>query len=281
MLKLRQLSLLTLAGDPQHGLGYAALLAALGLPDARSLEDLVISAVYADLLEAQLDPRNQTVHVSSVSPLRDLAPGSVPAILTQLRAWSGRCAETLSDLEAQIAAVRAGAAARHAERKARDAAQARLVEQASKAGAGNDSRQGGPGVHGRGQNHLLSRAVAQLRGGGHRGKRGSVEANVGEDDDDELMEIDDDDAYEEGEAGGSGSGGGGAGSSNGGGSAQGDGAAVVDRDYDEPGSDPKRARVKPLSSSSADRSSGNGGSVDSSGMAPDDVASSSADAERE
>ncbi|RYP65809.1 hypothetical protein DL771_008110 [Monosporascus sp. 5C6A] len=221
MLKLRQLSLLTLARDPQHGLGYATLLASLGLPDARRLEDLVISAVYADLLAAQLDPRNQTVHVSSVSPLRDLAPGSVPAILTQLRAWSGRCAETLSDLEAQIAAVRAGAAARHAEKKARDAAQARLVEQASKAGAGNDSRQGGPGVHGRGQNNLLSRAVAQLRGGGHRGKRGSVEANVGEDDDDELMEIDDDDAYEEGEAGGSGSGGGGAGGSNGGGGGQG------------------------------------------------------------
>ncbi|RYP54015.1 hypothetical protein DL768_001165 [Monosporascus sp. mg162] len=222
MLKLRQLSLLTLARDPQHGLGYAALLASLGLPDARSLEDLVISAVYADLLAAQLDPRNQTVHVSSVSPLRDLAPGSVPAILTQLRAWSGRCAETLSDLEAQIAAVREGAAARHAERKAREAAQARLVEQAGKAAAaGNDSRQAGPGVHGRGQNNLLSRAVAQLRGGGHRGKRGSVEANVGEDDDDELMEIDDDDAYEEGEAGGSGSGGGGAGGSNGGGGSQG------------------------------------------------------------
>ncbi len=225
-LKLRQLSLLTLARTPRSGLGYEALRAALGLPDARSLEDLVISAVYADLLSAQLDPRNQTVRVSAVSPLRDLEPGSAPAILAQLRAWSGRCEDTLADLEAQVEAIRASAAARHTERTARDAAQARLVadETGKAGGSGGQQQQGGhhhhhhgSAVHGRRQGTMLSQAVAQLRqnqGQGQRygSKRGSVEANVGDDDDDiygnndgndELMELDDDE-YEEGaEAGGS------------------------------------------------------------------------------
>lgn len=230
-LKLRQLSLLSLARNP-HQLGYDALLGALSLPDARALEDLVISAVYADLLSAQLDPRGQSVRVSSVSPLRDLAPGSVPSVLAQLQAWSGRCSDTLSDLEGQIAAIQAEAVARHAEKKGREAEMARLVEETSKmGGGGSESQQGGSnggggnqqgGVHGRRQGHILNHALAnaQARAGQQQqqlqpqhphqhpqqrygSKRGSVEANVGDDDDeydegnDELMEIDDDE-FEDG-----------------------------------------------------------------------------------
>ena len=230
------MSLLTLARTPRTGLAYDALRAALGLPDARAVEDLVISAVYADLLRAQLDPRSQTVHVSSVSPLRDLAPDSVPAILGQLRDWSGRCSDTLSDLEAQIAAIRAAAHARHAEKAAREATQARLVEDAAKnpgadsllmqAGAGSG---GGGGVHSRRQGNILNQALAGIRGGasavGQRygSKRGNVEANIGDDDyevSSELMELDDDELDDSlGEGGGpvsGGSSGGGVGSNRGG-----------------------------------------------------------------
>ncbi|RYC56874.1 hypothetical protein CHU98_g9332, partial [Xylaria longipes] len=56
VLKLRQLSLLTLAKNVQN-LSYNALQQGLGLHNARAIEDLVISAVYAGLVDAQIDAR--------------------------------------------------------------------------------------------------------------------------------------------------------------------------------------------------------------------------------
>ncbi|KAK4690583.1 COP9 signalosome complex subunit 7, partial [Lecanoromycetidae sp. Uapishka_2] len=76
-LKLRQLSLLTLATTPSN-LTYVHLQDALDLPTTRALEDLVISTIYAGLLNAKLDTLSQRVDVSSVAPLRDLKPGSIP-----------------------------------------------------------------------------------------------------------------------------------------------------------------------------------------------------------
>ncbi|KAK6612590.1 PCI domain-containing protein [Botrytis cinerea] len=66
-LKLRQLSFLTLAQNPTD-LTYPKLQSALALSTPRELEDLVISAIYAGLITCTLDPYNQTVLVSSVSP---------------------------------------------------------------------------------------------------------------------------------------------------------------------------------------------------------------------
>ncbi|KAL7620735.1 hypothetical protein AAE478_009733 [Parahypoxylon ruwenzoriense] len=221
LLKLRQLSLLTLARDPHANLTYTALQTSLGLSDARAVEDLVISAIYAGLVAAQLDPRHQAVHVSSVSPLRDLAPNSIPSMLTALRAWSGRCSETLSDLEAQIAAVRESARQRHEQQRAREETQARLVEDFKKSEQAGVSGPGNGGVHGRGQGNLLSRAVAGLRGGSQRnGKRGSGSLEPSYDDDDEAMDLDEEEP-DEGIDGGSGSGFGGGGFGGGGGSAAG------------------------------------------------------------
>ena len=88
---------------------------ALGLETPRELEDLVIAAIYAGLVNATLDPYHQLVAVSSVSPLRDLQPNSIPAMLTTLNEWSTRCVSTLADLEKQIAKIKAEAHKRHKE----------------------------------------------------------------------------------------------------------------------------------------------------------------------
>lgn len=198
-LKLRQLSLLTLAKNPPN-LSYAALQKSLGLPSARALEDLVISAIYAELLSAQLDPFNQTVHVSSVSPLRDLAPNSIPGMLSTLKNWSDRCTTTLADLETQINAIKASAAARHQEKNAQAARTESLIRQEK------DEKLG---VHTRGQTNMITRAVANIRSGG-RYKRGSNSLEAGWDDD-EAMDLDDNDYEDEGgegsSAGGSAAGG--------------------------------------------------------------------------
>ena len=79
------------------------------------MEDLIISAIYAGLVDGTLDPYNKTVLVSSVSPLRDLPPNSIPSMLSTLNAWSARCSSTLADLEKQIASVKAEASKRHKE----------------------------------------------------------------------------------------------------------------------------------------------------------------------
>ncbi|TGO65433.1 hypothetical protein BCON_0002g00150 [Botryotinia convoluta] len=111
-LKLRQLSFLTLAKNPAD-LTYPKLQSALALSTPRELEDLVISAIYAGLITCTLDPYNQTVLVSSVSPLRDLPHSTIPSMLSTLSAWSARCTTTLSSLESQIASIKADAQRRH------------------------------------------------------------------------------------------------------------------------------------------------------------------------
>lgn len=189
-LKLRQLSLLTLAKDP-HNLSYASLQAALGLSDARAVEELVISAIYADLISAQLDPRNQTVLVSSVSPLRDLAPGSIPSMLANLQAWSSRCTSTLADLEAQIQAIKDTAASRHLEKKQWQEKTDNLIQDTMDADG-----KGKEGAHTRNQTNLISRATAALRG--NRAKRDRPGASAGQEInfEDVEMEVDDGEGVE-------------------------------------------------------------------------------------
>jgi len=171
-LKLRQLSFLTLAKNPAD-LSYASLLKALGLETSRELEDLVISAIYAGLVSGTLDPYNKTVLVSSVSPLRDLPPNSIPSMLSTLNAWSARCSSTLADLEKQIASVKAEALKRHTEEAEWNAHVEKLVE-----GKASDKIEDGGGRWGLGK-----------RGGGKRGNGG-----IGGDgfEDDESMDVDED-----------------------------------------------------------------------------------------
>lgn len=118
-LKLRQLSLLTLVRD-RSNLSYEALQKALDLPAARDVEDIVISAVYAGLLNATLDPARATVHVSSVAPLRDLSPGAIPDMISVLQTWADRCTTTLGSLDEQMKDIRATAALRQREKRVAD-----------------------------------------------------------------------------------------------------------------------------------------------------------------
>ncbi|KAL9138706.1 MAG: hypothetical protein Q9175_000061 [Cornicularia normoerica] len=103
--KLRQLTLLSLSTSPST-LTYAHLLSELSLPTIRALEDLVISSIYAGLLTAKLDTLSQRVDVSSVAPLRDLKPGSVPRMVSVLEDWDIRCVSVLGEIEEQLREIR-------------------------------------------------------------------------------------------------------------------------------------------------------------------------------
>ncbi|OCK85557.1 hypothetical protein K432DRAFT_318109 [Lepidopterella palustris CBS 459.81] len=138
--KLLLLSLLPLAHS-HSTLTYEHLMTALSLPSTRALEELITTAIYSSLLTATLDPAHGIVNVTSISPLRDLAPGSLPTMQSTLFTWSQRCEDALSDLDKQMVAVKKAAVQRERERRRKDrgleAAMAALEEKGSgKRGAG-------------------------------------------------------------------------------------------------------------------------------------------------
>lgn len=152
-LKLRQLTLLSLARDanthqdPSNNLtpilGYASLLFRLDLSTPRELEELVISAVYAGLIDAKLDPKNEVVQINRVAPLRDISPGTdtaatnsaIGGLLTSLQAFAGRCEATLQSLEEQMTGLRADANRRATEAAAWSNMMDRLVNDEQKRAA--------------------------------------------------------------------------------------------------------------------------------------------------
>jgi COP9 signalosome complex subunit 7 len=100
--KLLLLSILPLAS--QHTpLTYQKLIAALpSISNTEVLESLLTTAFYAGLIHGSLDPHNQVLHVTSVAPLRDLPPGSIPALTETFDNWSAQCTSMLDELQHQI-----------------------------------------------------------------------------------------------------------------------------------------------------------------------------------
>lgn len=71
-------------------LPYSLLLQQLELKNVRELEDLLIEAVYCDIIQGKLDQRNQQVEVDC-SVGRDLGPNELPNIINTLQEWSVCC----------------------------------------------------------------------------------------------------------------------------------------------------------------------------------------------
>ncbi|KAF1974126.1 hypothetical protein BU23DRAFT_553519 [Bimuria novae-zelandiae CBS 107.79] len=140
--KLLMLSLLPLARS-HSTLTYPALRSALDLPTIRALEQLLTTAIYAGLLSATLDPAHSIVSVTSVAPLRDLTPGSLPALQATLSSWSNRCDSALEDLEARIAEVRKAAVHREMLRRKKERAMEVMLQLSDDKGKGGQRRDEG------------------------------------------------------------------------------------------------------------------------------------------
>jgi len=176
-LKLRQLSFLALAKHSAD-LTYTNVLQALGLETPRELEDLVITAIYAGLISGTLDPYRQLVCVSSVSPLRDLPPNTIPSMLSTLQEWSSRCVSTLADLERQIVAIKADAKRRHREEREWSAHVEKLIE-------GKMVEKATP------EDTRFFANLGRKLGTGAAAKRGSGMIGMGRDAEDGGMDVDD------------------------------------------------------------------------------------------
>ncbi|KAK3670151.1 hypothetical protein LTR78_009998 [Recurvomyces mirabilis] len=180
--KLRLLSLLSIAAQKHPNLTYPSLCARLSLDSAIDLEHLVTQAIYNDLLSATLNPASQTVVITSVAPLRDLAPGSVGDMIAELGAWSGRCEAVLGELEAEVAKVKA-------EARRRNMGEARTERQVSGV---NEEGGAGKGASGGGGGNVLGdgRGGRMLRGSGGGGGRKLGEGDEEEEDEGDAMDLD-------------------------------------------------------------------------------------------
>lgn len=119
-LKLRLLSLLSLAPTIKP-LTYESLMEALSISTPTELESLVTKAIYSSLITARLSPASDppTVNVTSVAPLRDVKPQSLPSMISILTEWESRCGGVIGDIEAEIEKIKANSAKRAAKENAR------------------------------------------------------------------------------------------------------------------------------------------------------------------
>ena len=179
--KLRQLSLLTLASSPTP-LTYDNLLKELSLESPQALETLITQSIYSSLLTARLSPTSTPpiIHITSVAPLRDLRPLSLPQYMNVLSVWESRCSDVIASLEANIKSIRNSAADRKSLAKSRQD----VVDQAVLTKAEQEDGKvtaGGMSLRGRGKGN---------------GNKRDLEEHIGEEDNDEF-----EDASEEGNGG--------------------------------------------------------------------------------
>ncbi|ODM22728.1 COP9 signalosome complex subunit 7 [Aspergillus cristatus] len=180
-LKLRLLSLLSLAPTIKP-LTYEALMEALSISTPAELESLVTKAIYSSLITARLSPASDppTVNVTSVAPLRDVKPQSLPSMISILTEWESRCGGVISDIEAEIEKIKANSAKRAAKENARAELLNKAINSWSEEGDEGHSKRSGMQSGGR-----------RLGPGGGGNKR---EYSADDNDDDGYFENGSDDA---------------------------------------------------------------------------------------
>ncbi|KZT64026.1 hypothetical protein DAEQUDRAFT_733166 [Daedalea quercina L-15889] len=101
--KLKHLSLVSLAMESRK-LPYRQLLEQLEMPTIRELEDLIIDAIYLDIIRGKLDQKEQQFDVEYTMG-RDVEPGKIEALLSSLKNWADTTAAVLATLDQKLAAL--------------------------------------------------------------------------------------------------------------------------------------------------------------------------------
>lgn len=119
--KLQHLTIVTLA-TKNKCIPYSVLLEELDIKNVRDLEDLIIEAIYADIIHGKLDQKNSQLEVDYAGLGRDVRPGDTGVVAETLAAWGEACDTVLSCIEDQIsrANVEKQKATYHKERIQRD-----------------------------------------------------------------------------------------------------------------------------------------------------------------
>lgn len=98
--KLQHLTIVTLAIKNKCIL-YSQLLQELDIKNVRDLEDIIIEAIYADIIHGKLDQKNSQLEVDNAIG-RDIRPQDVKQIVATLQEWCESCETVLSVIDEQI-----------------------------------------------------------------------------------------------------------------------------------------------------------------------------------
>ncbi|PCH33195.1 hypothetical protein WOLCODRAFT_21833 [Wolfiporia cocos MD-104 SS10] len=101
--KLKHLTLVSMAME-SRSLPYSQLLEALQMPTIRELEDLIIDAIYLDVIRGKLDQRQQQFDVEYTMG-RDLEPGRIESLLASLQIWASTTSSVLATLDEKLVAL--------------------------------------------------------------------------------------------------------------------------------------------------------------------------------
>ncbi|XP_078032863.1 COP9 signalosome subunit 7 isoform X3 [Augochlora pura] len=121
--KLQHLTIVTLA-TKSRCIPYSVLLDELDIKNVRDLEDLIIEAIYADIIHGKLDQKNSQLEVDYAGLGRDVRAADSRVVAETCAAWGEACDMVLTCIEDQV--VRANhekqKATNHKERIQRDIA---------------------------------------------------------------------------------------------------------------------------------------------------------------
>ncbi|XP_007900585.1 COP9 signalosome complex subunit 7a isoform X2 [Callorhinchus milii] len=101
--KLKHLTIVSLAARMKC-IPYSILLKDLDMKNLRELEDLIIEAIYTDIIQGKLDQRNQLLEVDFCIG-RDLQKQDINDIVKTLQEWCDCCQVVLLGIEQQVLRV--------------------------------------------------------------------------------------------------------------------------------------------------------------------------------
>lgn len=99
-MKLRHLTVASMATKLKY-IPYTDLLNELHMTSTRQLEDLLISAIYANVIRGKLDQQNSRLEVDWTIG-RDICPQSLETISTTLSLWCDACGSMLEGIKTQV-----------------------------------------------------------------------------------------------------------------------------------------------------------------------------------
>lgn len=98
--KLQHLTIVTMAVQTKR-LAYDELLQELGIANVRDLEDLIIDAIYANVIHGKLDQQKRQLEVDYTIG-RDVRMEDIGQMTETLKQWSAACETVLQSIETQI-----------------------------------------------------------------------------------------------------------------------------------------------------------------------------------
>jgi len=98
--KLQHLTIITLSEQDKF-IPYKKLQTELQIPDLRELEDIIIEAIYAEIIQGKLDQSRGLLEVDTTIG-RDIRKDDIPTITNTLESWCEACDNVLVTLQNQI-----------------------------------------------------------------------------------------------------------------------------------------------------------------------------------